>query len=73
MEPSPDGLVQTFILGEEFLANEPCAMVFGKNIFYGNGFRLLLTIAMKDAERKVKRKNIRLLCFWSGTLNYSEI
>jgi glucose-1-phosphate thymidylyltransferase len=49
-QPSPDGLAQAFILGEEFLAGEPGAMVLGDNIFYGNGFRSLLKAAVKDAE-----------------------
>ena len=39
---SPDGLAQAFILGEEFLGDEPGAMVLGDNIFYGNGFRTML-------------------------------
>ena len=50
VQPSPDGLAQAFILGEEFLAGEPGAMVLGDNIFYGNGFRSLLKSAVKDAE-----------------------
>jgi glucose-1-phosphate thymidylyltransferase len=50
IQPSPDGLAQAFILGEEFLAGEPGAMVLGDNIFYGNSFRTLLKSAVKDAE-----------------------
>lgn len=50
VQPSPDGLAQAFILGEEFLDGEPGAMVLGDNIFYGNGFRTLLKAAVKDAE-----------------------
>ncbi len=52
VQPSPDGLAQAFILGEKFLAGGPGAMVLGDNIFYGNGFRPLLTAAVKDAEDK---------------------
>ena len=50
VQPSPDGLAQAFILGEEFLAGGPGAMVLGDNIFYGNGFRTLLRAAVKNAE-----------------------
>lgn len=50
IQPSPDGLAQAFILGEEFLNGEPCAMVLGDNIFYGNGFRKLLRTAVTKAE-----------------------
>ena len=45
VQPSPDGLAQAFILGEEFIGEEPCAMILGDNIFYGNGFSRIL----KDA------------------------
>lgn len=50
VQPSPDGLAQAFILGEEFLAGDAGAMVLGDNIFYGNGFRRLLRAAVADAE-----------------------
>ncbi len=54
VQPSPDGLAQAFILGEEFLGGEAGAMVLGDNIFYGNGFRTLLKSAVKDAEEEGK-------------------
>lgn len=47
---SPDGLVQAFILGEEFIGDDACAMVLGDNIFYGNGFRTMLKAAVRNAE-----------------------
>ncbi len=50
VQPSPDGLAQAFILGEEFIGNDTCAMVLGDNIFYGNGFRHMLLQAVSDAE-----------------------
>ena len=49
-QPSPDGLAQAFLLGEEFIGDEPCAMVLGDNIFYGSGFSALLQQAAADAE-----------------------
>lgn len=51
VQPSPDGLAQAFILGEEFIGDDACAMVLGDNIFYGNGFGTLLKNAKKDAEQ----------------------
>lgn len=50
VQPSPDGLAQAFILGEEFIGNDACAMVLGDNIFYGNGFGTILRAAKKNAE-----------------------
>lgn len=49
VQPSPDGLAQAFLLGEDFIGGEPCAMVLGDNIFYGNGFGRLLREAANDA------------------------
>lgn len=47
---SPDGLAQAFLLGEEFIGDDACAMVLGDNIFYGNGFSKLLKEAAQNAE-----------------------
>ena len=50
VQPSPDGLAQAFLLGEEFIGDDECAMVLGDNIFYGGGFGAKLRKAAKNAE-----------------------
>lgn len=50
VQPSPDGLAQAFTLGKDFINGEPCAMILGDNIFYGNGFTKLLKQAADDAR-----------------------
>lgn len=52
VQPSPDGLAQAFILGEEFIGDDACAMVLDDNIFYGNGFSRILKAAVKNAEQE---------------------
>ena len=50
VQPSPDGLAQAFLIGEDFIGDEPCAMILGDNIFYGGYFRRNLSDAVKDAQ-----------------------
>lgn len=53
-QPSPDGLAQAFIIGEEFIGNDSACLVLGDNIFHGNGFTSMLKDAVKDAEENGK-------------------
>ena len=50
VQPSPDGLAQAFLLGEEFIGDDCCAMILGDNIFYGGGLGDKLRKAVKNAE-----------------------
>ena len=54
VQPSPDGLAQAFLLGEEFIGGDACAMVLGDNIFYGNGFSKILRAAAANAEENAR-------------------
>ena len=49
-QPRPEGLAQAFIIGKEFIGDEPCAMCLGDNIFYGDGFTRHLKESVKNAE-----------------------
>lgn len=53
-QPSPDGLAQAFIIGEEFIGDDSACLVLGDNIFHGAGFGTMLQEAVKDAEENNK-------------------
>lgn len=53
-QPSPDGLAQAFIIGEEFIGNDSCCLVLGDNIFHGSGFSANLKEAVRNAEQEKK-------------------
>lgn len=50
VQEKPEGLAQAFIIGEDFIGNDTCAMILGDNIFYGGWFRKYLNDAVRDAE-----------------------
>ena len=52
VQPSPDGLAQAFLIGEDFIGDDACTMVLGDNIFYGNGFGRTLRAAVDNAKTK---------------------
>ncbi len=60
-QPSPDGLAQAFIIGEEFIGGDAVCMVLGDNIFHGNGFTPLLKEAVEEAERN---NNATVFGYW---------
>lgn len=72
VQPSPDGLAQAFLIGEEFIGGEPCAMVLGDNIFYGNGFSAMLREAVANAG-KWAGNHFRLFCQRPGALRHRGV
>ena len=53
-QPSPDGLAQAFIIGEEFIGDDSVCLVLGDNIFHGSGFSTMLQAAVETAEKDAK-------------------
>ena len=74
VQPSPDGLAQAFIIGEEFIGNECCAMILGDNIFYGGG----LVGKLKDAARSAEEGQATIFGYyvsnpeWFGIMEFDE-
>ncbi len=60
-QPSPDGLAQAFIIGEEFIGDDAVCLVLGDNIFYGHGFPAMLRNAVKEAE---ENNNATVFGYW---------
>ena len=61
VQPSPDGLAQAFLIGEQFIGDDTCAMILGDNIFYGGWFRRNLQEAVKNAEAIRKTGDAKLM------------
>ncbi len=53
VQPSPDGLAEAFLLGEEFIGDDSCCMILGDNLLYGNGLKGNLRNAVKNAEKGI--------------------
>ena len=60
-QPKPEGLVQAFIIGEEFIAGDPCALILGDNIFFGNGLSRQLRAAAEHAQ---KSEGATVFCYY---------
>ena len=59
VQPSPDGLAQAFLIGEEFIGDDCCAMVLGDNIFSGHGLTKRLQKAVEAAENKLREEYLK--------------
>ena len=71
VQPSPDGLAQAFLLGEEFINGESCAMILGDNIFHGHGLSKRLKVAAaKEMERQYSdiMWTIRSVLVWLNSI-----
>lgn len=73
VQPSPDGLAQAFIIGEEFIGDEPVAMVLGDNIFAGHGLKKRLKAAVENAEtgKGATHDTVRVVSDQIGTPTYT--
>jgi len=67
-QPSPDGLAQAFIIGEEFLNNEPACLVLGDNIFYGQGLPQILQSSVKKPEKPKSNYAVTGLYFYDSNV-----
>ena len=75
VQPSPDGLAQAFTIGEKFIGDEPCALVLGDNIFFGQSFGMKLNAAAKKTSGQlclVTRFRIRSALVLSSSMNISK-
>lgn len=72
VQPSPDGLAQAFIIGQDFIGHEPCAMILGDNIFYGNG------LSVKLQQARAQEQGATVFAYWVkdpekyGVVEYDE-
>ena len=64
IQPSPDGLAQAFIIGEDFIGDDDVCLILGDNLFYGDGFSILLRESMRIVKQERKTVNTEYLLRW---------